>query len=471
MLRRFSVDFAIFSMLVDAGLVMLALRLAALVRPQLDEIFPFTRPIASAPPIEGLLYSVFALVWVGVLTLFSVYDGRRNIRFVHEWGNLTLGSLLATIALAGLLYLTFREISRAMFLSFAALAYSMTFGARLLYHLIFALRTRDRARVRRVLIVGAGLVGKEVAQNITKYASLGLSLAGYLDDDPQKQKDPLVRGNLLQARQVILNERVDDVVLALPLRAYNKVNQLSAELHDLPVRVWVIPDYFALALHQAKMEEFAGMPLIDLRAPALDEYQRMVKRAFDIAVCLLLMPLALPLMALIALAIKLDSPGPALFRQQRVGENGRLFWMLKFRSMTPNAEQMRQVIEKVGPDGRIHQDKRSPDPRVTRVGRFLRRSSLDELPQLFNVLRGEMSLVGPRPEMPHLVDQYESWQRKRFAVPQGITGWWQVNGRSDKPMHEHTEDDLYYLQNYSLWLDIIILLKTLWVVINHKGAY
>jgi lipopolysaccharide/colanic/teichoic acid biosynthesis glycosyltransferase len=176
-------------------------------------------------------------------------------------------------------------------------------------------------------------------------------------------------------------------------------------------------------------------------------------------------------MGVIAIAIKLDSPGPVIFGQTRVGENGKLFKMLKFRSMIKDADKMRHVIESVDEKGRIVQDKRKPDPRITRVGRFLRRTSLDELPQLFNVLKGEMSLVGPRPEMPHLVDQYELWQRRRFSVPQGITGWWQVNGRSNKPMHQHTEDDLYYVQNYSLWLDILILLKTVLAVLQRKGAY
>jgi lipopolysaccharide/colanic/teichoic acid biosynthesis glycosyltransferase len=180
--------------------------------------------------------------------------------------------------------------------------------------------------------------------------------------------------------------------------------------------------------------------------------------------------LCLPLMGLIALAIKLDSPGPVLFRQARVGENGELFHMLKFRSMVVNAEQLQTAVNEVDADGHlIH--KREDDPRVTRVGRFIRRWSLDELPQFFNVLKGEMSLIGPRPELPWLVEKYEPWQRKRFAVPQGLTGWWQVNGRSDKMMHLHTDEDLYYIQNYSLWLDIYILLKTPWVILRGKGAF
>jgi lipopolysaccharide/colanic/teichoic acid biosynthesis glycosyltransferase len=175
-------------------------------------------------------------------------------------------------------------------------------------------------------------------------------------------------------------------------------------------------------------------------------------------------------LGLTALLIKLDSPGPVFFRQQRVGENGRIFRMYKFRSMVVGAEKLQHKVNGEDENGNVIH-KSEDDPRVTRVGRFLRRTSLDELPQLINVLKGEMSLVGPRPELPWLVGQYELWQRKRFAVPQGMTGWWQVNGRSDKPMHLYTEDDLYYIQNYSLWMDIYILLKTSWVVLRGKGAY
>jgi lipopolysaccharide/colanic/teichoic acid biosynthesis glycosyltransferase len=169
--------------------------------------------------------------------------------------------------------------------------------------------------------------------------------------------------------------------------------------------------------------------------------------------------------------IRLDSRGAAIFTQERVGENGRIFKMYKFRTMFDGAEKDRHYVEKLDHNGMILQDKTQPDPRVTRAGRILSKTSLDELPQLFNVLRGEMSLVGPRPEMPYLVEQYQPWQRRRFAVPQGMTGWWQINGRSDKPMHQNTQDDLYYVQNYSIWLDLLIIAKTIWVVLRRKGAY
>ena len=196
----------------------------------------------------------------------------------------------------------------------------------------------------------------------------------------------------------------------------------------------------------------------------------MLKRVFDLFFGLFALTLALPLIALSALLVFLDDGRPIIFRQKRVGKNGRLFEMLKFRTMVKDAEQLQSQVEKRDEDGNlIHKVK--DDPRVTRVGSLLRRFSLDELPQLFNVLAGTMSLVGPRPEMPFLVDNYESWQRKRFAVPPGMTGWWQVTGRSDKPMHLHTEDDLYYIQNYSIWLDLEIIVRTIWVVLIGKGSY
>jgi exopolysaccharide biosynthesis polyprenyl glycosylphosphotransferase len=241
-------------------------------------------------------------------------------------------------------------------------------------------------------------------------------------------------------------------------------------LEDLPVGVWIALGFFDLALYRTDIEDFAGIPMLDLRASAIDDYQRMVKRAFDLTFGLFAVIPALPLMAVSALMVFLEDGAPVLFRQTRVGENGRLFEMLKFRTMVRNAEQLQDQVERRDEHGNlIHKSK--DDPRVTRVGRLLRRLSLDELPQLFNVIAGTMSLVGPRPEVPYLVEKYQPWQRKRFAVPPGLTGWWQVSGRSDKPMHLHTEDDLYYIQNYSIWLDIQILVRTGWVVLFGKGAF
>jgi exopolysaccharide biosynthesis polyprenyl glycosylphosphotransferase len=243
---------------------------------------------------------------------------------------------------------------------------------------------------------------------------------------------------------------------------------VTLECDELQIRL--LPDYFKTTLFRSKVDEFAGIPMITLRQPTLDPFERQVKRFFDLAVGTILLVLALPIMALVAAAIRLDTPGPVLFKQQRVGQNGSLFWMYKFRSMFTGADQLETVMAKDVRDRQLL-DKQPDDPRVTRVGRFLRRASLDELPQLLNVLKGEMSLVGPRPELPWLVEQYEPWQWQRFSVPQGITGWWQVNGRNDQPMVLHSEEDLFYIQHYSLLLDIQILWRTAGAVFRGRGAY
>jgi exopolysaccharide biosynthesis polyprenyl glycosylphosphotransferase len=198
--------------------------------------------------------------------------------------------------------------------------------------------------------------------------------------------------------------------------------------------------------------------------------QRTIKRIIDIVICSIILIFASPLMGAVILAVKLESPGPVLFKQRRVGEGGKLFFIYKFRSMVVNAEALQTTVNRTNAQGKLVHKHRH-DPRVTRVGRFIRKTSLDELPQLFNVIKGDMSLVGPRPELPWLVDEYESWQRVRFLVPQGITGWWQVTGRSTKPCHLSTEDDLHYIGHYSVWLDIKILFMTIWVLLTGHGAF
>jgi exopolysaccharide biosynthesis polyprenyl glycosylphosphotransferase len=347
-------------------------------------------------------------------------------------------------------------------------------GWRILHRIVRRLGNGRLLPSRHVLIIGAGEVGRLTAETLSENAWMGFHPIGFVDDDPAKQHGLItgfpVLGTVAETVDIVRKYAVDEIVIALPLAAYEKVVHLSLELQSHPVTVRVVPDYFNLALFRAAVEELGGMPLINLRAPALNDYQRLVKRCFDLIVGTLTLILMLPLMLIIAVLIKRDSPGPIIFRQQRVGENGRLFWMLKFRTMIDGAEAHLGDVLRLDTTGKIL-FKTPDDPRITRLGRFLRRTSLDELPQLFNVLRGDMSLVGPRPELPWLVERYEPWQRKRFAVPQGMTGWWQINGRSSKPMHLHTEDDLYYIQNYSLLLDIQILWKTFWVVIRHKGAF
>jgi exopolysaccharide biosynthesis polyprenyl glycosylphosphotransferase len=457
-------------MILDAVLIGLSLRIAIFVRPFLSSL-PYIAPFKELPKTPWVLFPVFSILWVVIMVVFSVYDRRKNLRLGDELASLAGGSLLAAISLAGILFLSYREISRLLFLVFFLLAFVLLISWRLIYRTAFDRGLLPGAEPRRVLIIGAGKLGSEFAERIRQHQNLGFTLTGFLDDDLAKNKDSSqVLGTLDKVRQVVKQESVDDVVLTLPNRAYERVNSLVAELHDLPVKVWVIPDYFSLALLRSSVEEFANFPMLDLRAPALSDTQRTIKRAFDLLFTLMMLPFILPLLGVVAIAVRLSSPGPVILKQKRAGENGKLFEMFKFRTMVQNADDLRDLVEKVDEDGHVLH-KSPDDPRITRIGRILRKYSLDELPQIFNVLKGDMSWVGPRPELPYLVEKYEPWQRKRFTVPQGMTGWWQINGRGDKLMHLHTEEDLYYVQHYSLWLDLTILIKTAWVVLRGKGAF
>jgi len=417
------------------------------------------------------MYFIFPVVWVVSMLLTSVYDGRKNIRIVDEFTNLTFSSLWSGIAMAGILYLTYRETSRFTFITFVIVAYVLLLLWRALVRSPYRRRTEALGNITKILIVGAGPVGRDIEKRVRDQSHLNVSLVGFLDDDEQKQaQNPHILGTTDAIRRVVKKDGVTDVVFALPNRAFERIDALVKEVDEYPVKVWVVPDYFQLSLHHVEMQDFLGMPMLDLRAAALSEYQRLVKRMLDLALTLIFLVPALPGMVIIALAIWLLDGRPILYTHQRVGENGRFFKFYKFRTMVRNAAAMQNQVESTNEQGKLIHKTRH-DPRVTRLGRILRRLSMDELPQLFNVLRGTMSLVGPRPELPDLVERYEPWQRKRFAVPQGITGWWQIHGRSDKPMHLHTEDDLYYIQNYSIGLDIQILIQTAWIIIRGKGAY
>jgi exopolysaccharide biosynthesis polyprenyl glycosylphosphotransferase len=433
---------------------------------------PFGRPLRVEPGIEILLLEALLLFPV-IFLLLSLYDPQRALRFRGEFQQLFWACALAYLALAGLVYFTAREISRLFLLYFFAVHFITVANWRIIWRLVRKAQNEGGRDQRRVLLIGGGEAAHQALDRLHQLAWASVHLVGYLTDGesiPTGNGSIPHLGTLNNAESIVRKNRIDDVLIALPAENYDKVRHLLPQLMDQPCNIWVVPDYFNLLIYGGQVDDLGGVPMISLKAPTLAGYQRVVKRAFDLLVGSFLMIPALPLMAIITIAIKLDSPGPALFKQQRVGENRRLFLMYKFRSMVEGADK--RLPDLMRPDKKgdlIH--KRPNDPRVTRVGNFIRHTSLDELPQLFNVLKGEMSLVGPRPEMPVLVEKYHMWQLQRFAVPQGITGWWQINGRSDKPMHLHTEDDIYYVQNYSLLLDIQILAKTIGVVLRRKGAY
>lgn len=421
------------------------------------------------------VYLIAVICWSTALVLNGAYDPQRVLRWFNEAIRVGSAAVLATGLLAGALFMTYRETSRLQFLYFLVVNLILLLGYRAIIRILDNLTGRARpGGENRVLVVGAGELGLRVAEVIHDHSRWGFELVGFLDDDKLKQGVEYVGVKVLEkiyaVRTVVEEYNIGEVWIALPVYAYDRINLVMYELEKLPVRIKVVPDYFSLAIVRAKADVLGGIPVIGLREPVIEGLPRLTKRIFDIIVGTLLLILLSPLMLLIAIAVRIDSKGSALFRQRRVGENGRLFDMLKYRTMEQDAEERQDEVLSETQDGEvIHKTK--DDPRVTSMGRFLRRTSFDELPQLLNVIKGEMSLVGPRPEMPWLVDRYQSWQRKRFAVPQGITGWWQINGRSDKPMHLNTDDDLYYVYNYSLWLDIAILLRTPIAVLRGQGAF
>jgi exopolysaccharide biosynthesis polyprenyl glycosylphosphotransferase len=270
---------------------------------------------------------------------------------------------------------------------------------------------------------------------------------------------------------IIVTERVDLVVITLSWESHREILDIVRECDRQDVQVRIVPDLFQLKLNRMQVENLAGIPLLGIKNRVrIPSGERLLKRLIDVAVIVIAAPVWIPLFAVTALAIWLEGRGSILYGQARVGKGGRTFQVWKFRSMVENADEMKaQLVEEQGLDPR--HPKLKDDPRITHVGRIIRRVSLDELPQIFNILRGDMSLVGPRPPTPDEVALYEPWHMQRLETRGGLTGLWQVSGRSDVPFEEMVLLDLYYIENWSLLMDLQILLRTIPRVLLGDGAY
>jgi exopolysaccharide biosynthesis polyprenyl glycosylphosphotransferase len=461
MMRHYSVRYLLFLYLMDVFILCLALALSSPIRISIDFGIP---GVAEAFRTPTALYLIGSVIWLFAFHRSNVYGPRRSPDLEHELRNLVIGHITAALIFFGALYLSYRDFSRVQAAYFIALSFVLLAGYRIIARFFYRHYGRQMSDTRRVLVVGTDENAHFLGQTIQRYEWAGLHLVGYITPESAEDESPLpTLGTLASLPQLVEAHHINEVVIPLKWfddRTSGRITQIMHDLESYAVNIRLAPDYSDLAYFQASAEDFNGIPLIGVRERILSPSQRLFKRTFDLVCSGLFLLLTAPLFALITLAIRWDSPGPVIFRQDRVGEYGKLFTMLKFRTMYVDAAE--PITE---------YSKRRDDPRVTRVGRFLRRTSLDELPQFINILRGEMSIVGPRPEMPGLVSNYEWWQRKRFEVPQGLTGWWQINGRSDKPMHQHTEDDLYYIRHYSLWLDVQICFRTFFAVVAGKGAF
>jgi len=419
--------------------------------------------------IPWQLYLAVLVLWAMVFLLLIPQRAIFSRSLVEATGRLIAAVAIAALTFAGVLYLTIRDFSRLQFVYFVIINLVSLLLLHLLLRAYLYLR-HQRGWDRRVLLVGGGETARQLIEQFARRPWAGVQVVGYTSDEPMSTSNVPCLGSIEETPRLVAEQHIEEVVFALPPHQHEPIARLSLQLQQHPVMVHMVPGVLDLAFARTSVQALGGIPLISMRESVLSEPQRMTKRLFDTTASIALLLLLSPFMLLIAILIKLESPGPVFFLQERIGENGRRFKMIKFRSMYQDAEQRwHEVAQRDAEGNLIH--KRSDDPRVTRVGRKLRRSSLDELPQLFNVVRGEMSLVGPRPEMPYIAEEYAPWQWQRFRVPPGMTGWWQVNGRSNLPMHLHTEADLYYIQNYSFWLDLVILLKTVVVVARGQGAY
>ena len=327
---------------------------------------------------------------------------------------------------------------------------------------------------RRVLVAGTSPISRMLLQNLLGRRQHGYDLVGFVAENKVPVRADFGRfkclGRVDDLEDVVAAHAVDEVIVALPATHHEEIAAICSHCERAGVRVQLVPDLFELSLARVHMDHLAGIPLMTVRQPTGSRVALAIKRGMDLAISCALLLIVSPIMAVTALAIKLDSPGPILYRSARVGKGGKEFTFYKFRSMKIDADGQWEALAVAQGNVKIFKDRK--DPRRTRVGNLIRPLSIDELPQLFNILRGDMSLVGPRPPLPFEVADYEERHWKRLSVIGGLTGMWQVSGRSEiKDFEEVLIMDTYYIDNWSLALDLKILLRTVLAVVRRTGAY
>jgi exopolysaccharide biosynthesis polyprenyl glycosylphosphotransferase len=433
------------------------------------EIHPVTKGL---PPLSMYLRLLpVVLVLYPVVFYFQGLYHRRRMRSRFDEGmRVMMAVMLATVLLtAGLTFyrppdFTYSRLFLAVFAVTDAVLVSLFrwgIGAGL------ARIRRSGGNLQRVLVIGAGELGRQVVERLEAHTEFGFSVVGFLDDDPGRQQRKIqgvpVLGGTDQLESVVAKYGVDQVMIALPLAAHYRTVQLVRRAGQLLVDIKVVPDVLQYYVMRAGIEDLDGLPLINLTQIPLQGWNQIVKRGFDITGSVALLLATSWLFPIIAWLIKHEDGGPVFFSQVRTGLDGRSFRLFKFRSMRADAEG----------EGEAHWT-RTRDSRVTGIGEVLRRTNLDELPQLYNVLRGDMSLVGPRPEQPKFVERFRSRYpayNVRHRVRAGLTGWAQVNGlRGDTSIRQRIVHDLYYIENWSLGLDMRILWRTLRIAIHDAWA-
>ncbi len=413
------------------------------------------------------IYPLLLGVWIANAAIFSLYIHRRRLTSLNTWRRILMASyqcLLYAMVL-GFLFKPL-DLGRSVIFLSGFLVFIYFYASRTMLRVLKQSAIREGRATVRALIVGTGPLALKIRDSLRHHREIGFDLAGFVahpsepePESPLDREAPLL-GTTTDLLEVIHREQVEEIFLAIGHLPQDEQLGILNAVEVPGVSVHLVSNIFGVLTQQANLDEIGEFPVVPLGTGRLPWHQEAIKEVLDRI--LAAAGTVLWLVGFhwwIALGIKRDSKGPVIFKHQRVGRGGRLFWCYKYRTMRTDAHPYEKAP--VDPE----------DDRVTRFGGFLRKTSLDELPQLLNVLRGEMSVVGPRPEMPFIVEQYEPWQRRRLEVKPGITGLWQVIGRKNLPLHLNMEYDLYYVKNQSLLLDVEILLKTVPAVLRGKGAF
>jgi exopolysaccharide biosynthesis polyprenyl glycosylphosphotransferase len=420
-----------------------------------DVLGPAIQPFPEylqALPVVGLII---------VATFYSVglYERSQRTTQISELYNLFRAITFVWLFIMAASFLYKYDYSRIFIILFYLLAIvSINFG-RYLIRTIFRAMHKRGVGVNRVLIVGAGKPGKQVAEKLKDYDEFGYRVVGFVDDHAKEKGGVKILGKVGELVSLIKRHRIQEVFVTDPSISHERILEMIHLCDKTNVKFKVVSDLFEIVAGDIDLNELEGLPSLNLKKHESGIVYRFIKRLGDILFSLVALIVFLPFWLLIVLAIRLESKGPAIFSQKRVGKDGKMFTLYKFRTMYKDAKD------------NDYAPRKADDKRITKVGRFLRKTSLDEFPQFWNSLIGNMSVVGPRPEMPFIVEKYTEWQKRRLDVKPGITGLWQILGRKDLPLHENIEYDFYYIKNQSLLLDLVILIKTVAAVFRGKGAY
>jgi Undecaprenyl-phosphate glucose phosphotransferase len=421
------------------------------------------------PPVSDTLVSLALVLAIFPATFHQsrLYLTSRVRTHIGEVFELFKATVTATLILVAVTYFTRDRYSRATLAIFIGYAFTLTSFARLAFRQVLSEVRRRGHNLRSILVVGAGELGQRVVETIAEHRELGFRVVGLLSRKPEKVGQTVlgvpVLGQVTDIDEVMASRPVDQVIIALPIEDQPIVKSLMERLALSTVDVKVVPDLYQYITLYGGLEEFGGLPIISLQGGPLHGWNLIAKRAFDVLIASSALLLLSPVLIAVSIAIKLTSRGPVLYRQERMGMDGETFHILKFRTMRIDAEHSGAQMASPG------------DPRRTPIGAFLRASSIDELPQLLNVVFGEMSLVGPRPERPVFIEEFKRQIPRyhlRHKVKAGITGWAQINGlRGQTSIQKRIEYDLYYIENWSMLLDMKILVRTALGGFLSKNAY